>query len=168
MDSVVIFHIATLVPVVSLAKSALDLTMERITTRPKPMTYTFYTDTTKSPATQFAMARATWLIETALEQTRATADAIDAQALTARPFSALDRARFAMRSAQAHRMCREGVDLLLDVQGASAFALNNPLQRIWRDMHVASRHGLSVPGMKQELYGRALLGAEEQQMTPIR
>ena len=168
MDSVVIFHIATLVPVVSLAKAALDLTMARITTRPKPMTYTFYADTTKSPATQFAMARATWLIETALEHTRATADAIDAQALTARPFSALDRARFAMRSAQAHRMCREGVDLLLDVQGASAFALNNPLQRIWRDMHVASRHGLSVPGMKQELYGRALLGADEQQMTPIR
>ena len=168
MDSVAIFHTATLVPVVSLAKAALDLTLERITTRPKPMTYSYYADTTKSPATQFAMARATWLIETALEQTRATADAIDAQALTARPFSAMARAAFAMRSAQAHRMCREGVDLLLDVQGAGAFALANPLQRIWRDMHIASRHGLSVPGMKQELYGRALLGADEQQMTPIR
>ena len=168
MDAGVVFHIATLVPVVSLAKAALDLTMERITTRPKPMSYTFYADTTKSPATQFAMARATWLIETALEQTRATADAIDAQALTARPFPAIERATFAMRSAQAHRMCRAGVDLLLDVQGAGAFALNNPLQRIWRDMHVASRHGMSVPGMKQELYGRALLGADEQQMTPIR
>ena len=168
LDSVVVFHTATLVPVVGLAKAALDLTMERITTRPKPMTYTFYADTTKSPATQSAMSRATWLIETALEQTRATADALDAQALTARPFPALDRATFAMRSAQAHRMCREGVDLLLDVQGAGAFALKNPLQRIWRDMHVASRHGLSVPGMKEEMYGRTLLGADEQQMTPIR
>ena len=168
LDAAVVFHVATLVPVVSLAKAALDLTMERITTRPKPMTYTFYADTTKSPATQFSMARATWLIETALEQTRATADALDAQALTARPFPALARATFAMRSAQAHRLCREGVDLLLDVQGAGAFALNNPLQRIWRDMHVASRHGMSVPGMKQELYGRALLDADEQQMTPIR
>ena len=108
------------------------------------------------------------LINTSGIPVRATADAIDAQALTARPFPAIERARFAMRSAQAHSMCREGVDLLLDVQGAGAFALNNPLQRIWRDMHVASRHGLSVPGMKQELYGRALLGADEQQMTPIR
>ena len=168
LDAVVVFHTATLVPVVSLAQAALDLTMERITTRPKPMAYTYYADTTKSPATQFAMARATWLIETALEQTRASADAIDAQALTARPFPALERATFAMRSAQAHRMCREGVDLLLDVQGAGSFALNNPMQRIWRDMHVASRHGMSVPGIKQELYGRALLGADEQQMTPIR
>ena len=168
MDAGVVFHIATLAPVVGLAKAALDLTMERITTRPKPMTYTFYADTTKSPATQSAMARATWLIETALEQTRATADALDAQALTARPFPAIERATFAMRSAQAHRMCRAGVDLLLDVQGAGAFALNNPLQRIWRDMHIASRHGLSVPGMKEELYGRTLLGADEQQMTPMR
>ena len=168
LDSVVVFHVATLVPVVGLAKAALDLTMERITTRPKPMTYTFYADTTKSPATQSAMSRATWLIETALEQTRATADALDAQALTARPFPAIERATFAMRSAQAHRMCRAGVDLLLDVQGAGSFALNNPLQRIWRDMHVASRHGLSVPGMKEEMYGRTLLGADEQQMTPMR
>ena len=168
LDAGVVFHVATLVPVVGLAKAALDLTLERIAARPKPMTYTFYADTTKSPATQFAMARASWLIETALEQTRAAADAIDAQALTARPFSAIERATFAMRSAQAHRMCRDGVDLLLDVQGAGAFALANPLQRIWRDMHIASRHGLSVPGMKQELYGRALLGADEQQMTPIR
>lgn len=168
LDSVVVFHVATLVPVVGLAKAALDLTLERITARPKPMTYTFYADTTKSPATQSAMSRATWLIETALEQTRATADALDAQALTARPFPALERAAFAMRSAQAHRMCRAGVDLLLDVQGAGSFALNNPLQRIWRDMHVASRHGLSVPGMKEEMYGRTLLGADEQQMTPMR
>ena len=168
MDAVAVFHTATLVPVVSLAKAALDLTMERITTHPKPMAYTFYGDTTKSPATQAAMSRASWLIETALAQTRATADAIDAQALTGKPFSALERATFAMRSAQAHRMCREGMDMLLDVQGAAAFALDNPLQRMWRDMHVASRHGMSIPGMKEELYGRALLGADEQQMTPIR
>lgn len=168
MDSVVAFHTATSVPVVSLAKAALDATVERITTQPKPMTYTFYADTTKSPATQAAMARASWLIETALAQTCDTAHAIDARAQTAQPFSARERATFAMRAAQVHRMCREGVDMLLDVQGAGAFALNNPLQRMWRDMHVASRHGMSVPGMKEELYGRALLGADEQQMTPIR
>jgi len=27
---------------------------------------------------------------------------------------------------------------------------------------------MSIPGMKEELYGCALLGADEQQMTPIR
>jgi hypothetical protein len=34
-------------------------------------------------------------------------------------------------------------------------------------MHIASRHGMSVPGLKQEIYGRALMGAHEQQMTPV-
>jgi len=114
------------------------------------------------------MARASWLIDTALEQTRATADAIDARAQTTAPFPPLERARFAMRAAQGERLCREVMDLLLDVQGAGSFALSNPVQRIWRDMHIASRHGLSVPGLKEELYGRALLGADEQQMTPVR
>ena len=167
MDVGAVFHVATLVPCVGLAKAALDLTLARITTKPKPMTYTFYGDTTKAPATQFAMAKAAWLIGTALEQTRATADAIDKQAATARPFSGLERGTFAMRSAMGHHLCREAMDLLLDVYGAGAFALANPMQRIWRDFHIASRHGLSVPGLKQEIYGRALLGAEEQHMTPL-
>ncbi len=167
MDVGTIFHVSTLVPVLGLAQAALDLTLERIKTRPKPMTYSYYADTTKSPATQFAMSRASWLIQTAVEQERATADAIDRQALTGRPFPALDRARFAMCAAQGHRMCREAMDLLLDVQGAGSFALANPMQRLWRDMHMGSRHGMSVPGLKQEVYGRALLGAEEQHMTPM-
>lgn len=168
MDAGTIFHVATFVPVLALTKAAFDLTLERITRQPKPMTYSFYPDTTKSPSTQQAMARASWLIDTALEQTRATADAIDARAQTTAPFPPLERARFAMRAAQGERLCREAMDLLLDVQGAGSFALSNPVQRIWRDMHIASRHGLSVPGLKEELYGRALLGADEQQMTPVR
>jgi len=114
------------------------------------------------------MARASWLIDTAFDQLRATADAIDAKARTGETFSSLERATFAMKAAEGHRMCREAMDLVLDVNGAGSFALVSPLQRMFRDLHVASRHGLSVPGLKQELYGRALLGADEQQMTPIR
>ena len=62
---------------------------------------------------------------------------------------------------------QKAMDLLLDVQGAGAFALANPMQRIWRDFSIASRHGLSVPGLKDEIYGRALLGAEEQHVTMV-
>jgi alkylation response protein AidB-like acyl-CoA dehydrogenase len=42
MDIGAVFHLATLVPCVGLAKAALDLTLARIMTKPKPMTYTFY------------------------------------------------------------------------------------------------------------------------------
>lgn len=167
LDAGVVFHTATLAPVVGLARAARDLVLDKITTASKPMTYTFYTDTTKAPATQFGMARASWLVDTAYQQLLDTADALDAQAQLAAPFSHEDRGWFAMRAAEGHRMCREAFDLLLDVSGAGSFALANPLQRMWRDMHMASRHGMSVPGLKQEVYGRSLLGADEQQMTPI-
>lgn len=167
MDAGTIFHFATLAPALGLAKAAYELTLERITAGKKVVTYTYYDDTTKSAATQFAMARASWLIDTALAQARDTADAIDRQARRGQPFPASRRAVHAMRAAQGHRLCREAVDLLLDVRGAGAFAADDPMQRLWRDLHIASRHGLSVPGIKHELYGRALLGADEPQMTPI-
>jgi len=164
----VVFHLATLAPVLGLAKAAFDATLERISARPKPMTYTFFSDSTKAPSTQSAMGKVAWLVETALEQARSAADAIDEQARTAAPFTAGERARLAMRAAQGHRLCREAMDLLLDVQGAGSFALANPLQRMWRDSSIASRHGMSVPGPKGELYGRELPGATEQHMTPVR
>lgn len=166
-DAGTVFHVATLPPVIGLARAAYDIVHKRITASPKPVAYTFYGDTTKSPATQFAMSRASWLIDTAMDQMRATADAIDEQALTGQPFSTMERANFAMRAAEGHRMCREAIDLVLDVGGAGSFALVNPLQRIFRDLHVASRHGMSVPGLKHELHGRANLGANEQHMTPM-
>jgi alkylation response protein AidB-like acyl-CoA dehydrogenase len=72
-----------------------------------------------------------------------------------------------MRVAHAVRQCVGAVELLLDAQGASAFALTNPVQRIWRDMSAAARHGLNLPGLKQEIYGRSLLHADEQQMSAL-
>ncbi|GEL21244.1 acyl-CoA dehydrogenase [Pseudonocardia sulfidoxydans NBRC 16205] len=167
-DVATVFHVATLPPVLGLAKAAFDLTREKITTKNRPLTYTMYTDATKAPNIQAAMAEAGWLIDTALEQTRAIADDLDARAEAGVPVEPVERARHIMQIAKAHRSCRTAMDLVLDVGGAGSFASGNPVQRMWRDMSVASRHGLSVPGVKEELYGRALLGADEQQMTPIR
>jgi alkylation response protein AidB-like acyl-CoA dehydrogenase len=168
IDTALVFHIATLPPVIGLAKAAFDHTLQRITKSPRVQTYTFYLDTTKAPATQSAMARAGWLVETAMEQACAIADEMDVKAAAGEMFSSQERARHIMRVAQCHRMCREAMDLILDVGGAGSFALVNPVQRMWRDMNVASRHGLSVPGIKEEIFGRSLLGADEQQMTPLR
>jgi hypothetical protein len=72
-----------------------------------------------------------------------------------------------MRTAHAVRQYVTAVELLLDSQGASAFALTNPVQRIRRDMSAAARHSLNLPGLKQEMYGRSLLHADEQQMSPM-
>jgi alkylation response protein AidB-like acyl-CoA dehydrogenase len=46
------------------------------------------------------------------------------------------------------------------VHGASTFADASPLQRMWRDSEVASRHAVVHPEISAEIYGRALLGIE--------
>jgi alkylation response protein AidB-like acyl-CoA dehydrogenase len=48
------------------------------------------------------------------------------------------------------------------VHGAGSFAEFNPLQRVWRDLETCSRHAVVNPEISAELYGRALLGVEEQ------
>jgi 3-hydroxy-9,10-secoandrosta-1,3,5(10)-triene-9,17-dione monooxygenase len=58
----------------------------------------------------------------------------------------------------AMRCCRDAVERLLNVQGASAFAESNPLQRVWRDIEMASRHGLVAGEIPHEIFGRALVG----------
>ncbi|MEU6110785.1 hypothetical protein ABZ853_20560 [Streptomyces albidoflavus] len=40
------------------------------------------------------------------------------------------------------------------------------MQRIWRDQETGSRHAVINPAIASELYGRALLGIEEQ-VTPL-
>jgi alkylation response protein AidB-like acyl-CoA dehydrogenase len=155
-------------PIYGLAQAALEATIARVTARPKHVTYTFCTDATKAPFVQAAIAQASAVIDAAVCQARAAADAIDAQSLTGRPFGNLaDRHLNSMRVAHAVRQCVGAVELLLDAQGASAFALTNPVQRIWRDMSAAARHGLNLPGLKQEIYGRSLLHADEQQMSAL-
>ena len=155
-------------PVLGLAHAAYERTLERMTTKPKPITYTFYQDATRSPAVQFNMAQAETLLDAATLQARAAADEIDEQGRTGIPMPPMDRARIIMRSANVIRQCREVTDLMLDVQGAGSFALANPLQRIWRDLNTASRHGFATVSTKHEIAGKLLVGADDQQMTAFR
>jgi alkylation response protein AidB-like acyl-CoA dehydrogenase len=77
-------------------------------------------------------------------------------------YTVAERARVRMDAAVAATRSREAVDRLVSVSGASAFALTNPLQRIWRDLGTASRHGVVNPDLGREIYGRSLLSIAEQ------
>jgi 3-hydroxy-9,10-secoandrosta-1,3,5(10)-triene-9,17-dione monooxygenase len=167
-DAAAVFWTCVCPPVYGLAQAALDLTIERLTSKPKPATYTLYRDVSKAPSAQSAVARAAIMIDAAVLQARAAADEIDEQSRNGGNFTTrTDRHRQYMRTANAVRLCKGAVDLLLDAQGAGSFALNNPMQRIWRDLNIAARHGFNVPGIKEEVFGRTLLKADEQQMTAI-
>jgi alkylation response protein AidB-like acyl-CoA dehydrogenase len=72
-----------------------------------------------------------------------------------------------MDAGYASKCLREAVRLLLDVGGASAFSRSSPLQRYWRDLETAARHPMVNTELSREIYGRALVGAENQVATLI-
>lgn len=59
--------------------------------------------------------------------------------------------------------CQNGVNLLLDLNGASSFAADNPLQRFWRDLHVGSRHVQFNPYLALENHAELLATARPAQ-----
>jgi len=63
-------------------------------------------------------------------------------------------------------LIREATDALISVGGASGFADSSPLQRMWRDASIATRHALLATDPSLEIYGRALVGAEGN-ITPL-
>jgi alkylation response protein AidB-like acyl-CoA dehydrogenase len=152
-------------PVIGMARGALEHTLGLLA-KGKPVGLSSYTNALDSPSIQLTMADASSLIDTAmLHAGRAADDLESAVAMGIHPDLAT-RARVRMDVGVAMRSCREAVDLLLNVGSASSFALSNPMQRIWRDVEAASRHAAASVGLSREIYGRALLGIEEQ-VSPI-
>jgi alkylation response protein AidB-like acyl-CoA dehydrogenase len=147
--------------VVGLASAAFESALEQLARKPKPIAYTFVADTRQAPTTQIALAQASALIDSARLQVRAAADAVDEASRAGHAMDRTQRSFQRMRCAHAVRSSRQAMDLILDVLGASGFALSNPVQRMWRDMNVASRHGFIHPENGIGVYSRAIAGVEE-------
>lgn len=151
-------------PQLGLAAAALAFVIERAPHR--GIAYTVYEAQTTAPTVQIAVAEAAMLIDTAhLHAYRAAAD-IDDAARAGRRLAYLERARLRMHIGWVARAAREAIRMLCSAHGASSFAESSPLQRIWRDSEVASRHALINPEIGAEIYGRALLGVADG-ITPL-
>ena len=86
------------------------------------------------------MAQAASLVDTArMHLLRGVGDVTRATA-GRRRLDELTAARVRMDSARISLAAREALDLLLDVGGAGSFALEDPVQRLWRDVSVVTRH----------------------------
>ena len=146
-------------PQLGLAQAALDLVIEKAPRR--NIAYTFYDTQTDAPVVQLAIAKAASLIDQAhLLAYRAAAE-IDEAGLRGVFPSYVERARVRMDTGQAIVNAREAIRILVSAHGASSFADSSPMQRIWRDSEVASRHAVANPEISAEVYGRALLGFTE-------
>jgi 3-hydroxy-9,10-secoandrosta-1,3,5(10)-triene-9,17-dione monooxygenase len=152
-------------PLVGLARAGAEVVAESLA-KGKGLSLTFYDKASEAPASQLQYAEAVQLTDSAELHLMRAADDIDAWAAERQTMPLVNRARVRMDTGYTARRAREAVDLLLSVHGASSFAQVSPLQRIWRDLETGSRHAMINPAVSAELYGRALLGVEEQ-VTPL-
>jgi len=146
-------------PQLGLARAALDLVVAKAAGR--GIAHTEYASQTEAPTVQLAVAKAASLIDVAeLLAYRAAADVDEAGWLGEFP-DHVARTRVRMDIAQAVAHARDAIRELVSAHGAASFSEWNPLQRIWRDSEVASRHAVANPAIGAQLYGRALLGLTE-------
>ena len=142
-----------------LTRAAIDITLQKGAT--KAVSYTIFNQMRTSPAHQIELANAVSTADQAhLLVARACAD-IDRAAAHKTKMDSLTRARVRMDTGQAGKLCREAINRLMSINGAGSFALANPLQRIWRDSEIASRHAFVLPEMANLIYGRALFDIPE-------
>jgi alkylation response protein AidB-like acyl-CoA dehydrogenase len=145
-------------PLLGLAAAAAELVTEKASAR--GITYTHYEKQIDSAGFQTQLAEASLLADEAHFHAFRAADDIDAYAARGEHPEVLARARMRMDAAHAAKLSREAVDLLVSAHGTSSFAEASPLQRIWRDVSVGSRHAIIGWTPNLEIYGKALLGVE--------
>jgi alkylation response protein AidB-like acyl-CoA dehydrogenase len=151
-------------PMLGMATRALELVVEQA--GKKGIAYTGYQPQSSSVTFQYQLAEAASKIDTAYLHAFRAADVIDADARAGQWPDRISRARARQDTGWVARHCKEAVDILMTIGGASSFADGNPLQKIWRDLNTCSRHVIVTPAVNQEIFGRALLDVEET-ATPL-
>lgn len=108
-------------------------------------------------ATQATVAQATALVAASRAHLHATVDEIWRAATAGDAVTLEQRARLRLAATQTVRDAAKAVDLAYECGGATSIYADSPLQRRFRDVHVATQHILVAPAT-YELAGRVLLG----------
>ena len=151
-------------PQLGLGRKALRLVREKAGR--KAISYTTYATQADSVGFQLQLAEAAMRIDTAHLHAYRAADDIDTAAANGVYPDLERRARLRADTGWAVENVTRAIDILLSAHGAGSFADVNPLQRVWRDSAVAARHAIAAPMVNYEVYGKALLGREDQ-ITPL-
>ena len=151
-------------PQLGLGQAALDYVISRA--GKKPVSYTFFTTQAESAGFQLQIAEAARLLDTARLHAQRAADDIDDAAARGEYPDFLTRARIRSDTGYTAECVTKAIDILLYAHGAGSFADVSPLQRIWRDSATAARHAVVSPQVSYEVYGKALLGANDT-ITPL-
>jgi 3-hydroxy-9,10-secoandrosta-1,3,5(10)-triene-9,17-dione monooxygenase len=140
------------------ARAALDHVIGKAGSR--GITHTNFRTQAESTGFQMLVADAAMKIDTAFLHAYRAADDLDRDAAAGVHPDLAARARVRMDTALVAKYAREAVELLVQAHGTSSLADYNRLQRLWRDVHVASHHAITEWQVNLEVYGKALLGVE--------
>ncbi|GAB7046411.1 acyl-CoA dehydrogenase family protein [Catenuloplanes indicus] len=144
--------LTVLAPMIGATHAALDLVADAITGGRAPY-MTTYARVADSPLGRYWFTEARRRTDTAMRRTLRVAEVVDGLPAGSE-LPVTDRVELRVELSTAARECREAMDLLLDLHGASGFVDGNPLQRYWRDVAVGTRHPFFTPYILAEDYGR--------------
>jgi alkylation response protein AidB-like acyl-CoA dehydrogenase len=126
----------------------------------KPIVTTFYKNRTESGLVMHDLGQVAAQLDTARLLTFAATETLDDVALTGRPFPDLERSKHKAQCAQVIELVHASIETMMFIAGSSAFSLNNPLSRYWRDIHVGLRHVTNVPYLGYEIYAKDRMGVK--------
>lgn len=138
------------------AQAALEYARSILPKRSIP--YGPYTQQSKAVSTQLQIAEIATMIDTAEMHIRRAAAACDAAGEAGVFPSDEVRARAGHDSAYGIRICKEAVDRLMYVCGASSVAKGGLLELIYRDVSTGTLHGVARVDATLELLGSVLCG----------
>jgi alkylation response protein AidB-like acyl-CoA dehydrogenase len=144
--------LTSLAPMIGATRGALDLVADAISGGRAPY-MTTYARVADSPLGRYWFTEARRRTDTAMRRTLRVAGIVDGLA-PGGELPVTERIELRVELTTAGRECREAMELLLDLHGASGFAEGNPLQRFWRDVAVGTRHPFFTPYILAEDHGR--------------
>lgn len=146
------------------AEAALDLAFETAQKRGVPSTS--YARQAQSPVVQAKLGRATAMLHAAKLLMADCTTELDQIAIRREDPPLEVRAFNKARCSQAVDLITDAMTLIMFCAGSSAFLLDNPLQRFWRDINVAARHAIFNPDVGYEVFARVKLGVEPNIQPP--
>lgn len=161
-----VLNIILVGPQLGLGRAVLDRVVAKADS--KGIAYTSFERQSDSVAFQLDIAKAALLLDAADGFAHRATDEIDIPAEAGVYPDYLTRARNRAYVGWIVENVARAIEMLLTAHGSGAFAEVNPLQRLWRDQAVASRHAFVLPALGYELYGKALLGRDDgDSVTPL-
>lgn len=147
-----------------MSRAALAHVIEKAPQR--AIAYTSFKKQSDSVAFQMQIAKAALKIDTAHLHAFRAADDIDLAALRGEYLDYKTRARVRADTGYVAQYATDAINMLMTAHGAGSFADASPMQRIWRDANTAARHAIVLQPVGEEVYGKALLAAENT-VTPL-